>query len=409
MKFQPKWLKDSALQELLKTIEDAGGEARVAGGAVRDALLGISNKDVDIATTFTPQQIITLFEKTYPTGIDHGTITVFLKGKFFEVTTLRKDVETDGRHAIVEFTDSWEEDARRRDFTINAMYCDRHGRIYDYVGGEYDIQNGLLRFVGNPSERIKEDALRILRFFRFSAKYPELVSDSASLAACTQNKDLLTNISAERITQEMFKLIVGPHASEVLRTMAKDKILDVILEYNLMDIEKGLIENLPLDPLLRLAGISTTPQYLQQDWKLSGLQGQRIHNMIKNTLNEKQSVNLSVPPDYQKWRAQLYCEGSCGWRDRLFLLYAIDTTYHHYPVDNSTFIEAIQFSYQYIKPDLPVTGDILINRGFKQGKALGAKLTHIKQIWIDNDFCLTDEEIEDLIWEGYDDTFERTE
>jgi poly(A) polymerase len=168
------WLKEPRLQEVMQVIVAAGGEVRVAGGAVRNALLGVPISDVDLATTLLPEEVTRVCKKAgfsvHPTGIDHGTVTVVNRGQPFEVTTLRLDVETDGRRAVVKFTDDWQADAMRRDFTINAMYCDAVGKIFDYTTGYLDIQRKRVRFVGDSAARIKEDYLRILRFFRFHAR-----------------------------------------------------------------------------------------------------------------------------------------------------------------------------------------------------------------------------------------------
>ncbi len=210
-----RWLKEPSLQRVFALVAGAGGEARVAGGAVRNALLGEPIGDIDIATTLAPQDIMTAFKaaglSVHPTGIEHGTVTAVIDHKPYEITTLRRDVQTDGRHAVVAFTDNWKEDALRRDFTINALYCDGAGKIHDYVDGYGDIRRKRIIFVGTPAARIKEDNLRILRFFRFLAAYEKMTPDSASLAACVRLKKGLLGLSAERIAREMFKLLVGPN------------------------------------------------------------------------------------------------------------------------------------------------------------------------------------------------------
>src|SRR5690348_14270305 len=226
------WLTDAALRRVFAALAAAGGEARVAGGAVRNTLLGEPVSDVDIATTLTPDRIMAAGKKAglgvHPTGIDHGTITLVAGGKPFEVTTLRVDVETFGRKARVAFTDDWEADARRRDFTMNALYCSADGEIYDPTKGYPDILRKKVRFVGEPAARIKEDYLRILRFFRFHARYGHGAPDAKGLAACIRFKGKLKELSSERIRQELFKLLEAKRASETIKLMAARNVLKVL-------------------------------------------------------------------------------------------------------------------------------------------------------------------------------------
>src|SRR6476660_4026477 len=229
------WLRDPALRRVFAALEAEGGEARVAGGAVRNALLGEPVTDIDIATTLTPERIVRAGEKArlgvHPTGIDHGTITLVVIGKPFEVTTLRVDVETFGRKERVAFTDDWEADAKRRDFTMNALYCSADGKIHDPAIGYPDILRKRVRFVGSPAERIKEDHLRILRFFRFHARYGAGAPDGEGLAACIRYKSKLHALSRERIRQELFKLLEAKRASETVRLMAAHNVLKVLFAH----------------------------------------------------------------------------------------------------------------------------------------------------------------------------------
>ncbi len=190
------WLREPRLQVVLRVL-NVDGVTRVAGGAVRNALLGVPVADVDLATTLLPTDVMAIAKRegfgVHPTGIEHGTVTVTHQGAAFEVTTLRRDVETDGRHAVVSFTDDWAEDAARRDFTMNALYCDATGKIYDFTEGYLDIQKRKVRFVGVPAQRIQEDYLRILRFFRFHAHFGKSLPDAAGLKACVQFKSAAQN------------------------------------------------------------------------------------------------------------------------------------------------------------------------------------------------------------------------
>jgi poly(A) polymerase len=215
------WAHQEQYQKLFACLPDPSG-MRFVGGVVRNALLGIPWDDVDFATIYRPEEITDFFQsqgyKVIPTGIDHGTVTVLCDGQSYEITTLRRDIETDGRHAVVAYTSRWEDDAQRRDFTMNALYVDHGGFLYDYVGGQKDIENRLIRFIGDPEQRIVEDYLRIVRFFRFWALYGH-TPDSDSLAKCVALKHNLNQLSSERITKEMIKLLGASNPWPVVRCL----------------------------------------------------------------------------------------------------------------------------------------------------------------------------------------------
>ena len=228
------FLRDPALQQVLAALTRDGHRALIVGGAVRNALLGEPIADVDIATSAPPEETRRLAKaaglRAVPTGIDHGTITVVADGKGFEVTSFRRDVETDGRRAVVAFSDRIEDDAERRDFTMNALYADASGEVLDPVGGLPDLAARRLRFVGDPEARITEDYLRILRFFRFQARYgAKGAADPAALAACTALAEGLDRISKERIGAEMRKLLAAPDPTEAVALMDQAGILARIL------------------------------------------------------------------------------------------------------------------------------------------------------------------------------------
>lgn len=201
---------------------------RFVGGAVRNSLMGLPVADFDLATIYTPEEIQGFFQShgvtVIPTGIAHGTVTLVYRGRPYEVTTLRHDVQTDGRWAKVAYTQDWDADAQRRDFTMNALYVDHQGRLHDPVGGVEDIKKGIVRFIGDPAQRIQEDVLRILRFFRFWAWYGR-VADAASLQACCALYPQMRHLSGERITKEMVRLVQAPHARGVIQQMASAGIL----------------------------------------------------------------------------------------------------------------------------------------------------------------------------------------
>jgi poly(A) polymerase len=230
---------------------------RFVGGAVRDALLGRPVADIDVATTLSPEAVIERLGKagitTVPTGLGHGTVSARLPHRSIEITTLRRDVETDGRHARVALIDDWNEDARRRDFTINALYLDQAGKLYDPVGGLTDLRAGRVRFIGNAEARIGEDALRLLRFYRFFAHYGKGKADSDARAACRKLAALATRLSAERVRTELMKLLSAPDPVPALQIMAADGVLAAILP-----------EAVRFDRLTRLIAVEQAPDALRR-------------------------------------------------------------------------------------------------------------------------------------------------
>ena len=225
------WLHAPDLRKVMGALGQ--NHCRVVGGAVRDSILGRDVKDIDIATDHKPEEASRRLKsagiKVVPTGIAHGTITAVIDGRPFEVTTLRHDVESFGRHARVAFHSDWEDDAARRDFTINALYVDGEGKLYDYFAGQEDIAEGRVRFIGRPAERIEEDALRILRFFRFHACYGKGSPDPDGLKACEENAKKIDILSVERIRDELLKLLAAPDPAPVLAGMRKAGILEYVL------------------------------------------------------------------------------------------------------------------------------------------------------------------------------------
>src|SRR5437660_12379438 len=219
------WLAEKPLAQLRSVLDRDGEEARVVGGAVRNTLLGLPHGDIDIATTALPQEVTRRAEaagfKAVPTGFDHGTVTVVIEGRPFEVTTLREDVETFGRHATVRFGRDWQRDAERRDFTMNALTLSPDGAVHDHVDGLADIERRHVRFIGDAAARIAEDYLRILRFFRFHAYYGEGAPDPLGLAACIDARAGLERLSHERVRMEVFKLLVAKHAVPTLALMTE--------------------------------------------------------------------------------------------------------------------------------------------------------------------------------------------
>ena len=234
MQMPDRIMQDAALTRVLDALQAQGNRAYLVGGAVRNALLDEAVDDIDIATDATPDQVMALAKaasmRPVPTGIDHGTVTVVHDSRGFEVTTFRRDVETDGRHAVVAFTDDLTQDAARRDFTINALYADTSGKILDPMDGLQDLAARRLRFVGDPNLRITEDYLRILRFFRFFARYGRH-ADPQAVQACADHRHGLTGIARERIGAEVKKLLAAPDPAPSVALMAQTGVLDLLLPH----------------------------------------------------------------------------------------------------------------------------------------------------------------------------------
>jgi poly(A) polymerase len=371
-----KWLKAQGLQSVFGLIAAAGGEARVAGGALRNALMGEPVGDIDLATTLAPQKIMEVFlaagHGAHPTGIEHGTVTVVVGEASYQITTLRRDEATDGRRAVVSFTDDWLGDALRRDFTMNALYCDGGGKIFDYTNGYDDILRGRIRFVGAPSGRIKEDYLRILRFFRFLGTYPNLKADEAGLAACVRMRKGLQTLSAERIAQEMLKLLAGANAVPVLRLMARNGVLKYIISFT---EDFRTISRLPPDPILRAVVLAKDPLSLQQAWRLSNEQGRRIENLLGCSL-----PTAKLRENEQ--RRVLYHVGAETWRDSVRLAWAKSRA----PLSDRAWKRMLSLPARWQAPRFPVSGHDLIELGQTPGPGLGQALRRLEDDWIAADF-----------------------
>ena len=379
------WLNEGALQRVFDALERAGGEARVAGGAVRNALMGEAVNEIDIATTLTPAQVMKAGEKArlgvHPTGIEHGTITLVADGKPFEVTTLRVDVETFGRKARVAFTDDWQADALRRDFTMNALYCSPEGKIYDPTKGYEDILRKRVKFVGSPRERIKEDALRILRFFRFHASYGAGAPDRDGLAACVRHKARLKGLSGERVRQELFKLLEARRAADTIKLMAARHVLKVLFAPagNLTPLTRmakidGAL-GLKADAVLRMALVAKDASALRERLRLTNAETRRLaaiahHAAPTPRLRERER------------RVVLYHLGQEAWRDTVRLAWAKSKD----PAGSKKWRELLAFADQWPIPRFPLTGKDLLARGVKQGPLVGKELGRLEDWWIASDF-----------------------
>jgi poly(A) polymerase len=369
------WLQEPRLQKVLATL-NVGGETRVAGGAVRNALLGVAVADIDLATTLLPAEVMSLAKAAgfgvHPTGLEHGTVTLTNNGAAFEVTTLRRDVETDGRRAVVSFTTDWAEDAVRRDFTINAMYCDGIGKIYDFTNGYDDILKRKVRFVGDASARIREDYLRILRFFRFHAYFGKGSPDVPGFNACVKLKSGLKKLSAERVRQELLKLLVAPHAVRTLKRMAEAGILKIVLPHT---DDWRVLGRLPDDAILRLAVLSLKPLALKETLRLSNADAARLLSMVAAP-----TVSPALLPSEQ--RRMLYQLGPQVWRDTVLLSAARSRA----RLDDAAWRALLDLPQNWDIPAFPVKGNDLLQTGFAAGPKLGQLLTALEDWWLANDF-----------------------
>ena len=280
------WMSEPAVAAVLAALARDGGAARFVGGCVRDTLLGRPIGDIDVATPLPPDEVMRRLDaagiKGVPTGLAHGTVTAVAPLRHIEITTLRRDVETDGRHARVAFTDDWRADAARRDFTMNALFLDAGGQVFDPMGGLGDLKAGRVRFVGDPGTRIREDVLRLLRFYRFHAHYGRTEPDEAARAACRALVYLLPTLSGERVAAELLKLLAAADPAPTLELMRADGVLAVLLpEAQRLDLLRALV---PLeetaDPLRRLAALLVPDQAqvaaVAERLRLSNAQRERL-------------------------------------------------------------------------------------------------------------------------------------
>jgi len=383
------WLREGALARLLDVLGRDGEEARVVGGAVRNALLGEPIREFDIATTAVPQEVIRRATaagfRPVPTGIEHGTITVVIGSRPFEVTTLREDVETFGRHASVRFGRDWRADAQRRDFTMNALSAGADGVVFDYVGGLADLNARRVRFIGDANKRIAEDYLRILRFFRFHAAYGHGLPDAAGLAACIAARAGLGQLSRERVRMELLKLLLARHATPALAAMAESGLLVPVLGgvpdlagfQNMAKVETAA--GVQADPVQRLgalgARIAEDAERLWQRLRLSNVEHERLASMAESWWRIS-------PADEKGARALLYRLGPERFVDRVLLAWARSPATAHDPAWRA--LAALPG--HWTAPVFPLKAADFIKRGVPQGPALGAALHEAEAAWIAADF-----------------------
>jgi poly(A) polymerase len=375
---------DQALLGVLAALAQEGDETRIVGGALRNALLGRPVHEIDLATTLLPEAVMARATaaglRAIPTGGAHGTVTVLTGGRTFEVTTLREDIATDGRHAKVLFGRDFRADALRRDFTMNALSMTRDGRLFDYTGGLDDIAARKVRFIGEPARRIAEDYLRILRFFRFSADFGEGPLDCAGRSAALRQREGLASLSRERIHAELLKLLCARRAADVCAEICADGLLHPLLALapNPARLRRLVAIGPPQDPLLRLAALCVKlPEdaaRLRERLRLSNAESERLEGaaLALTGLHE-----LNEPPKPDGLRGLLFRHRRQAAGDAIILAQADARPGH-----DDEWERARKFLQDTEEPRLPFSGADFIARGITEGRAIGEALRELQARWI---------------------------
>jgi poly(A) polymerase len=379
------WMTEPATLAVLEALAGGGAEARFVGGAVRDALLGRPIGDIDIATPATPERVIELLEKrgikVVPTGLAHGTVTAIAgtPPRHFEITTLRRDVETYGRRARVAFDADWAADAARRDFTINAIFLAPDGTLHDPVGGLADLRARRIRFVGDPTTRIAEDVLRILRYYRFEARFGTGSGDRPARAACRTAAHLLPSLSAERVAQELIKLLEAPDPLPVLQMMHEDGVLAIILrEAKRLDRLQQMIAIEPeADPLRRLAALIE----VDAAGAIAVAERLRFSNAWRDRLRGL-APPWAVDPraNGRAQRRALYRLGGGRYSDIALLLAAEGA------MSGERLTDLLALARNWIPPVFPLTGHDVTRLGVRPGEKVGDLLDAVQDWWEAGDY-----------------------
>ncbi len=383
------WLRDGAVARLMALLDRDGEEARVVGGAVRNALLRLPVGEIDVATTALPEEVMRRVAaaggKAIPTGIAHGTVTVVVDHHPIEVTTLRRDVETFGRKAKVAFGRDWKTDAERRDFTINALSAAADGTVHDYVGGLADLAARRVRFIGEPQRRIEEDYLRILRFFRFHAQFGEGAPDAAGLLACIRARAGIDTLSRERVRMEMLKLLIAPRATATLAIMTESGLLGMVLGgvpfiagfENMAKVEAAL--GVAPDPVRRLGAlgvmVNEDAERLAQRLRLANAEAGRL-------LALEPWWRVVPPAGEHAARALLYRLGPQSFADRVLLAWARSAA----GAADAAWRDLARLPQRWTAPVFPLKAADLVRRGVAAGPRLGAALRAAEDAWIAADF-----------------------
>lgn len=401
------WLSHPDTLRVLAALGARGATARFAGGCVRDALLGLPIADIDIAIDVPPQETLELLKaagiRSVPTGLAHGTVTAVLPGRSFEITTLRRDVETDGRHAVVAFTDDWEADARRRDLTINALYADASGAVYDYCEGIADLGARRVRFVGSAAARVEEDVLRILRYFRFFGRYGAPPADADALAACRRFAPRIAELSGERVAAEMLKILAGTDPAAVILMMQGEGVARRVLPEPLAAgrlrvlawLETRGLVGLFADPLRRLAALLATGDAEADAGRAAAVAGRwRLSNRDADRLAALLAADW--PRAESERGAARRALADCGpeiWRDRVLLAWA---EYRHAfgaggPLPGSRGSAAWEALLRLPEtapvPPFPLSGADVVALGVAPGPRVGELLRALAAEWRAEDFA----------------------
>lgn len=380
------WMIAPAPTAVFAALAAGGVTARFVGGCVRDAILDHAINDLDVCTPAAPERVLELVQaaglKAVPTGIEHGTVTVVADHTPIEVTTLRRDVETDGRRAVVTFTDDWVEDAARRDLTLNALYLDPDGTVYDPIGaGLADARAGRIRFVGDPETRIREDVLRILRFFRFWARFGREPLDPAGLAACAALADRIPALSGERVWSELSRLLVAPRAAEALRGMTGAGVTGRLWPgadgdgRALAAIALETALGLTPDPVRRLAALVATPVAVEaavERLRLSRAEAGRVRRAL--------SVDGQPPAGDRERRARIYRAGAVAYLDARLLHAAAAGE------PAAALARDVDIASVWAPPRFPIGGNDTAALGVPQGPSTGRLLKAVEDAWIADDF-----------------------
>jgi poly(A) polymerase len=383
----PPWLTATPTRRVLAALMAGGTEVRFVGGCVRDALIGHAVSDIDIATPDAPEvamrKIVAAGLRALPTGIAHGTVTALCDARRFEVTTLRRDVETDGRHARVAFTDDWRADAARRDFTMNAMSAGADGVVHDYFGGLADLRDGRVRFVGDPAARIAEDHLRLLRFWRFHAHYGRGAPADAERAACRAAAPLLVRLSGERVRAELLKLLAAPDPVPSVAAMAEDGVLASLgagpLDVGALAALVTLEPEAGRDALRRLAVL--LPRDAGPDAVVAVARRLRLSRAEGERLAACAGAGTALPADRGALRAALHHDGAEALRDRVLVAAA---RARHAPGDIAAALDEIA---AWSPRALPVSGADVLALGGVPGPGVGRLLGAVEAWWVAADFA----------------------
>jgi len=378
------FLLDPKVKELIRVFTDAGrvDDVRFVGGCVRNVLMNLPQTDIDIATKLVPEEVKTIFEKAgysvHPTGIEHGTVTVVVQGEPFEITTLRRDVETDGRRAVIEFSTEWKEDAERRDFTFNALYLDVDGKVYDYFGGFHDARNREIRFVGSAEQRIREDYLRILRLFRFQATLGAVV-DSEGLEACSFNHGGLDDISGERIEKEILKLFGAADPMPAVNAMLMTGVFQRVFGTGVSDFPLTVfaqVAKATRDPITRIAALfahkPAIGESIIERWKSSNEIKVKLLGALKGCVPYRDDDREAVVKT-------AYKIGMVEMRDRMLVSWGRDCGESVYEFER---VLALADDIEANLPVFPLRGADILAEGVPPGPVIGRLLKDVENWWV---------------------------